>query len=60
MRIHPVAAALLLACACAPAAGAQTIVLRPGSAGVFAEQLNGGVQEFDLVEQDGNGEPTDA
>lgn len=57
MRIHSLAAAVLLACACAPAAGAQTVVLRPGSAEVRAETVNDGVEEFDLVEVDGNGEP---
>jgi hypothetical protein len=57
MRMHSLAVTLLLACACAPAAGAQTVVLRPGSAGVLAENVGGGVQEFDLIEEDGNGEP---
>lgn len=57
MRILSVAVLLLLACACAPAAaGAQTLVLRPGDAAVRAEAV-GGVQEFDLIEEDGSGEP---
>ncbi|WP_420126022.1 hypothetical protein [Longimicrobium sp.] len=57
MRMHSLAVALLLACACAPSAGAQTAVLRPGDAVVRAETVGGGVQEFDLVEEDGSWEP---
>lgn len=55
MRIHPAAAALLLACACAPAAGAQTAVLRPGSEAVSTRAIADRVDEFDV--QAGEGGP---
>jgi hypothetical protein len=57
MRIHPIPAALLLACACAPAAAAQNEVVRPGSAAVRTEGVDNTVDEFDVVSGDGQGEP---
>lgn len=57
MRIQPLAAALLLACACAPAAVAQEAVVRPGSAAVWTEKVTDGVEEFDVVQADGGGAP---
>jgi hypothetical protein len=45
MRIHPLAAALLLACACAPAAAAQ--LLRPGDVRVAAV-LAEGAEGYDI------------
>lgn len=47
MRIHPRAAAVLLACACAPAATAQD-VLRPGSAAVSAQAITDRVEELEV------------
>lgn len=56
MRIPRPAAALLLACACAPAAGAQ-IVVRPGSALLAAEAIGEGTEEFDVLSGFGDGAP---
>ncbi|HEX6369131.1 MAG TPA: hypothetical protein VF006_09365 [Longimicrobium sp.] len=55
MRIPPFAAALLLACACAPAAAAQNAVLRPGSDQVSGDVIPDRVQEFDLYAGDEDG-----
>jgi hypothetical protein len=52
MRIHPFAAAVLLACACAPAAAAQNAVLRPGNAEVSAQAILDRVDEFDVHSED--------
>lgn len=57
MRLHPFAAAALLACACAPAAAAQDEVVRPGSAEVWTERVDNTVEEFDVVSGDSQGEP---
>ncbi|HEU4880840.1 MAG TPA: hypothetical protein VFT45_01305 [Longimicrobium sp.] len=49
MRIHQtVVAALLLACGCAPAAAAQTAVLRPGSVEVSTQAITDRVDEFEV------------
>lgn len=48
MRIHPLAAAALLACACAPAAAAQNGILRPGNAAVSTQTIGDRVEEFDV------------
>jgi hypothetical protein len=56
MRIHPLAAAVLLACAAAPAA-AQPAVLRPGRAGISAEGLVARVETFEVYVADGDGSP---
>lgn len=48
MRVRPLAAALLLACACAPAAAAQNAVLRPGSSQVTGAAIPERVEEFDI------------
>ena len=50
MRLHPFAAAMLLACA--PAASAQNAVLRPGSAEVSAEAILDRVDEFEVYSGD--------
>lgn len=47
MRIQPLAAAALLACACAPTAAAQN-VLRPGSAAVSTQTIGNRVEEFEV------------
>lgn len=54
MRIHPLAAAVLLACACAPAAAAQD-VLRPGSAAVSTQAIGDRVEEFDVHADEAEG-----
>jgi hypothetical protein len=48
MRLHPLVAAVLLACACAPAAAAQDAVLRPGAAEVSTQAIIERVEEFDV------------
>jgi hypothetical protein len=56
MRVHRFAVSLLLACACAPAAAAQTAVLRPGSADVSTRAITNRVDEFDVRAGGDNGE----
>lgn len=51
MRLHPIATAVLLACACAPAAAAQDAVLRPGSAEISTEAIIERVEEFDVYSE---------
>ena len=58
MRIHPLAAAALLACACAPAAAAQDAVLRPGSAVVSTRTIGDRVEEFEVSAGDDEGRRT--
>lgn len=55
MRLRTLAAALLLACACAPAAAAQSAVLRPGSAQVSGAAIPARVEEFDIYVGDEGG-----
>jgi hypothetical protein len=55
MRIHPLAAAVLLGCVCAPAAAQD--VLRPGSATVSPQTIGDRAEEFDVYagESEGRG-----
>lgn len=55
MRIHPVTAAVLLACACAPAAAQD--VLRPGSAAVSTQAIGNRVEEFEVYAAEGGRDP---
>jgi hypothetical protein len=50
MRIQPLAAAVLLACACTPAAAQD--VLRPGSAAVSTQTITNRVEEFEVFAGD--------
>lgn len=54
MRIHPLAAAALLACACAPAAAGQD-VLRPGSATVSTQTIGDRTDEFEVYPGEAEG-----
>lgn len=57
MRIHCLAAALLLACACAPAAAAQNAVLRPGSTEVSTRAITDRTDEFEVYSGDAGAAP---
>lgn len=56
MRIHPLLPALLLACACAPAAHAQAAVLRPGAAEVSGGAIPERTEEFGIYAGEGDGD----
>lgn len=56
MRLRPLPAALLLACACVPAAGAQNVV-RPGDGVLAAGAIRQGTGEFDVLSWHGGGWP---